>query len=98
MDDGEILAITPDGKIIRSEFTVSSRYTMGLRKHYDWFDCEDDNDNLLEVCGSFGVGKEEIQFLRSCGYDDTDIEDMLYNGEILSVVEEIKDMIKMERR
>ena len=54
---------------------------------HDWmcqFDSEDDEeDDLLLVCGYFGVDREEVKYLRSCGYTTDEIEEMLLDLNLL---------------
>lgn len=90
--EGELLRISPDGKIIRSSYTVQSDYYINSHR---WFgnylcgwdqpskDCCDEDDYmlLLELCGYYGAEPETVQYLRDLGYSYTEIEDFLMYPE-----------------
>ena len=87
-DEGDILRISPDGKITRDKFNVasffSSRFnssplrwsTYGYDHDYDYFDEEDEAyANLVDMCNYFGVTEEEVIYLRNMGYSYDEIEE-----------------------
>ncbi len=90
--EGELLRISPDGKITRSSYTVQSDYYINSHR---WFgnylcgwdqpskDCCDEDDQmlLLELCGYYGADPETVQYLRDLGYSYTEIEDFLMYPE-----------------
>lgn len=90
--EGELLKISPDGKITRSSYTVQSDYYINSHR---WFgnylcgweqpskDCCDEDDYmlLLELCGYYGTEPETVQYLRDLGYSYTEIEDFLMYPE-----------------
>ena len=99
--EGELLRISPDGKISRSNYTVQEPYTI---YNSSWFgnylcgwdqpskDCCDEDDYmlLLELCGYYGADPETVQYLRELGYSYTEIEEFLmypesYGAELAQV-------------
>ena len=90
--EGELLRISPDGKITRSSYTVQPDY---YNNSHRWFgnylcgwdqpskDCCDEDDYmlLLELCGYYGADPETVQYLRDLGYSYTEIEDFLMYPE-----------------
>lgn len=91
---GEIIGIEADGKLFRGSFEIKDDFRYGQLWH-DWmcqFDSEDDEeDDLLLVCGYFGVDREEVKYLRSCGYTTDEIEEMLLDLNLLDdALEEAK--------
>ena len=91
-DEGDILRISPDGKITRDKFNVasffSSRFnssplrwsTYGYDHDYDYFDEEDEAyENLVDMCSYFGVTEEEVISLHNMGYSYDEIEEYVLN-------------------
>ena len=90
--EGELLRISPDGKITRSSYTVQEPYTI-YNAHWfsDYFStwdkpekgsCSDEDYWLLiELCGYYGADPETIRYLRELGYSYTEIEDYLMYPE-----------------
>ena len=90
--EGELLRISPEGKITRSSYTVQPDYTINNSR---WFGSyllgwdqpskeycnEDDYMLLLELCGYYGADPETVQYLRDLGYSYTEIEDFLMYPE-----------------
>ena len=80
-DEGEIIEITPNGKLNRSDFEMQD-YIHSLFNPYNWdyakWWMEDEREELLlEYCGTFGVSEEEVQLLLEVGYDPDEIEELL---------------------
>ena len=80
-DEGEIIEITPDGKLNRSDFEMQD-YIHSLFNPYNWdyakWWMEDEREELLlEYCSTFGVSEEEIELLLEVGYDPDEIEELL---------------------
>ncbi len=95
---GEIIEIRPDGNLSRDAFTMMEdlRYA-----HFwqDWMnsfhsDVEgDDLEDLMMVCGYYGVKREEVEHLRSCGYTADEIEEMLLDSDLFEdALEEAKSL------
>ena len=82
--EGEILEITPNGKLNRSDFEMQD-YIHSLFNPYNWNQLdyakwwmEDEREELLlEYCGTFGVSEEEVELLLEVGYDPDEIEELL---------------------
>ena len=93
--EGELLRISPDGKITRSSYTVQDDYTLysgrwyGLGScFYNWekaipTGCSDDSDYLIliELAGYYGVDPEDIRYMREMGYSYDEIEGFLCDSE-----------------
>ena len=82
--EGEILEITPNGKISRSTFTMQD-YIHTMFNPYNWNQLdyakwwmEDEREKLLlEYCSTFGVSEEEVELLLEVGYNPDEIEELL---------------------
>ena len=95
VQEGELLRISPDGKITRSSYTVQDDYTLysgrwyGLGScFYNWekaipTGCSDDSDYLIliELAGYYGVDPEDIRYMRDMGYSYDEIEGFLCDPE-----------------
>ncbi len=93
--EGELLRISPDGKITRSSYTVQPDYSIysnrwyGLgSSFYNWekvvpTDCSEDSDYLIliEFAGYYGVDPEDIRYLREQGFGYDEIEGFLCDPE-----------------
>ena len=91
VSEGELLQISPDGKITRSSYTVHDDYSIysnrwyGLgSSFYNWekavpTSCSDDEDYLIliELAGYYGVDPEDIRYMRDRGYSYDEIESFL---------------------
>ena len=92
VSEGELLRISPDGKITRSSYNVQPDFY--INSHH-WFgsylcgwdkpekgSCSDEDYLLLiELCGYYGTDPETIRTLRDMGYSYDEIEDFLSNPE-----------------
>ena len=84
-EEGDIIRITPDGKIERSHF----RPTLAFNPRHRWNMCslcwddqEEEDDNLallIDMCGYFGMTEDEIMELRDMGYSYDEIEEFMLN-------------------
>ena len=92
VNEGELLRIAPDGKIIRSSYTVQSDYYINSHHWFGSYLCgwdkpekgncdEDDYMLLLELCGYYGADTETVQYLRDLGYSYSEIEAFLMYPE-----------------
>ena len=92
--DGMIVKITPDGNIDSTEFKVNE---FGYPAHTLWsFDtmqqpgtkykpvsCLDDElEDLLDICGYFGMTEDEVMYLLEMGYSYDEIEEFLWNPSL----------------
>ena len=100
VSEGEILEISPDGKISRSTFESSENY-YPFFNHYSWdiseYFAENDEheEMLMEYCSMFGVDKSDIQLLLDFGYCADEIEEMLMDTSMLDeILKEIKEVIE----
>ncbi|WP_449073347.1 class II glutamine amidotransferase [Ruminococcus sp.] len=103
-DEGEIIEITPDGKLNRSDFEMQD-YIHSLFNPYNWNQLdyakwwmEDEREELLlEYCGTFGVSEEEVQLLLEVGYDPDEIEELLMDTEAMEeALTEAKTLLQCE--
>ena len=101
ISEGEILEITPNGKINRSTFTMQD-YIHSLFNPYNWdyakWWMEDEREELLlEYCGTFGVSEEEVQLLLDFGYDPDEIEELLMDTVAMEeAISEVKTLLQCE--
>lgn len=102
VSEGDILEISPDGKISRSTFEVKEKYHSFLSPYSwdisDWYglySCEESEDDLLAICNCFGVDREDVEFLYSCGYTPDEIEEMLFDTDLFEeTLAEVKALLK----
>lgn len=98
--EGDILEISPDGSISKSTFEVQEKYHSLLNSYRwdisDWYGFEDfEDDDLLAICNYFGVDKDDVELLYSCGYTSDEIEEMLFDTEIFEeTLAEVKSLLK----
>ena len=101
VSEGEILEITPNGKINRSTFTMQD-YIHTMFNPYNWdyakWWMEDEwEELLLEYCGTFGVSEEEVQLLLEVGYDPDEIEELLMDTAAMEeAISEAKALLQCE--
>ena len=89
-----IVKISPNGHIDFSEFKVNE---FGYPAHTLWsFDtmqqpgtkhkpifCPDDElEDLLDICGYFGMTDDEVMYLLEMGYSYDEIEEFLWNPRL----------------
>jgi hypothetical protein len=90
--EGELLRISPDGKITRDHYTAQPDYTIYSSRWFGSYLCgwdqpqkdccgEDDYMLLLELCGYYGAEPETVQYLRELGYSYSEIEEFLMYPE-----------------
>ena len=92
VEDGEIIRIEKNGTMEHRNFTPDEKYygyTYGLGRwlsywddYYDYLD-EMGQGDLFEVCSSFGLSQDDLLLLYEMGYDDEEIETMLYDTDLL---------------
>lgn len=90
VNTGDIIQINSDGKIFCDTFETLY--------HFDWhglYSYEESEDDLLAICNCFGVDKEDVEFLYSCGYTSDEIEEMLFDTDIFEeTLNEVKALSK----
>ena len=77
VNTSDIIQINSDGKIFCDTFETLY--------HLDWYGLysyEESEDDLLAICNCFGVDREDVEFLYSCGYTSDEIEEMLFDTDI----------------
>ena len=103
VSEGDILEISPDGSISKSTFEVKEKYHSFFNPYKwdfsDWYGTDDiEEDNLLEICNCFGVNREDIEFLYSCGYTSDEIEEMLFDIDLFEeTINEVKALLRFEK-
>ncbi|MBO5163974.1 MAG: class II glutamine amidotransferase [Ruminococcus sp.] len=98
VNDGDIIRIDSDGKLSVSTFEKKiQKYSM--RNWYSLYDYEFDiadeqySNDLLLICGCYGVDREDVELLLEFGYSCDEIEEMLFEPELLEqAMEEIKTL------
>ena len=101
ISEGEILEINSAGNLSRSTFTMQD-YIHSLFNPYNWdyakWWMEDEQEELLlEYCGTFGVSEEEVQLLLDFGYDPDEIEELLMDTVAMEeAISEVKTLLQCE--
>lgn len=99
IESGEILKISADGTIQRSQFDFMDDYFgYKYKNYYSDFDCYQDDDveeeleELVMFANWFGIEEEDIMLLLEMGYTTMDIEELLYDVEELkTIISECKE-------
>ena len=84
---GEIMQINADGKISRGCFNVKDdvrccHYWQDWMSRFESAPEDDELSGLLLVCSCYGVEREEVEYLHSCGYTADEIEEMLLDSDL----------------
>lgn len=80
INEGDIIRIDPDGKNYLSKFEMKEDYRFDWRSLFrDSWMPEDDicSAEILDICGYYGIEKEDVEQLLSFGYTVDEIEEML---------------------
>ena len=104
LNEGDILKISADGKIEKSQFEVHDDFFTSYRwnNYCDWYGCTDvefeEDDTVLEddiafLGYCFGVSESDIEILLDYGYTLDEIEDLLIDGDAF---EEAVQAIRLE--
>ena len=101
IESGEILKISADGTIQRSNFDYMDDYfSYKYKNYYSDFDCYDDDvdeeelEELIMFANWFGIEEEDIMLLLDMGYSTMDIEELLYDVEELkTIISECKESL-----
>ena len=82
VNDGDIVRIDSNGKLSVNTFEERvSKYS--YRNWYSWYDYEFEKseeeytNDLLMICGCYGVDREDVEMLLELGYTSDEIEEML---------------------
>lgn len=98
VNDGNIIRIDSDGKLSVSSFEAPVQHFdwhyLYRLYDYDYGDMDEDYTNdLLMICGCYGVAREDVELLLEFGYSCDEIEEMLFEPELLEqAMEEIKTL------
>ena len=91
---GDILKISPNGMIEMQTFEFNDRYFFGSYYGYAPYDYESDDiyiGEIAEYASYFGIDPEDVMMLIEYGYDELEIEEMLYDPlEMQKCISEIK--------
>ena len=104
VSEGEILEITPNGKLNRSDFemqdyihTMFNPYNWNQLDYAKWWMEDEREELLLEYCGTFGVSEEEVELLLEVGYDPDEIEELLMDTAAMEeAIIEAKALLQCE--
>lgn len=97
LEEGSITKIYPDGRMEKAKFTVYDDYGYGSYydlSRWDFYGSEssDPDDEILsylaEYASYFGIDEDDIRLLLNEGYDEFDIEELLYDPLTLQQVVE----------
>ena len=90
INTGDVIQVNSDGKIFCDTFETLY--------HLDWYGLysyEESEVDLLAICNCFGVDREDVEFLYSCGYTSDEIEEMLFDTDIFGeTLNEVKALSK----
>ena len=102
VNDGDIVRIDRNGKLSVSTFEhIQPRYSFSNYHFCDWYDLygiertdEEYANDLLLICGCYGVDREDVELLLEFGYSCDEIEEMLFDTELFEeTMREIKSVI-----
>lgn len=104
VSEGDILEISPNGKISKSKFEVKDKYHSFFNpynwcssEYADWWEKDEREEMLMEYCCMFGVSEEDVQLLHDFGYDADEIEQMLMDTDMLEeALNEIRNAFCVE--
>lgn len=101
IEAGEILKISADGTIQRSNFDfVDDYFSYKYKNYYSDFDYYDDIvddeelENLIMFANWFGIEEDDVMMLLDMGYSTLDIEELLYDTEELkNIISECREAL-----
>jgi len=104
VSEGEILEITSNGNLSRSTFTMQdyihtifNLYNWNYLNYAKWWEADEQEELLLEYCGTFGVSEEEVELLLEVGYDPDEIEELLMDTAAMEeAISEAKTLLQCE--
>lgn len=98
VNDGNIVRIDSDGKLTVSTFEEKVQ-KYNYRHLYSWYDYEFEKNeeeytnDLLMICGCYGVDREDVELLLEFGYSSDEIEEMLFDSELFEqTMDEVKKL------
>ena len=104
VSEGEILEINSAGNLSRSTFTMQdyihtmfNPYNWNYLNYAKWWETDEQEELLLEYCGTFGVSEKEVQLLLEVGYDSDEIEELLMDTAAMEeAISEAKALLQCE--
>lgn len=92
VNEGDIVRIDSNGNLSVSTFEKKSpKYN--FRNWFD-YDYDDYTNDLLLICGCYGVDRDDVEMLLEFGYSSDEIEEMLLDTELFEeTMREIKSVI-----
>lgn len=101
IESGEILKISAEGTIQRSQFDFMDDYfSYKYKNYYSDFDYYDDIvddeelENLIMFANWFGIEEDDVMMLLDMGYSTLDIEELLYDTEELkNIISECREAL-----
>lgn len=101
IESGEILKISADGTIQRSNFDFMDDYiSYKYKNYYSEFDYYDDDvdeeelENLIMYANWFGIEEDDVMMLLDMGYCTMDIEELFYDiEELKTIISECKETL-----
>ena len=105
IDPGEILKISADGTIQRSNFDFMDDYiSYKYKNYYSDFDYYDDDideeelENLIMYANWFGIEEDDVMMLLDMGYCTMDIEELFYDiEELKTIISECKETLVYDK-
>ena len=98
VNDSNIIRIDSDGKLSVSSFEVPVQHFdwhyLYRLYDYDYGDMDEDYTNdLLMICGCYGVAREDVELLLELGYSTDEIEKMLLDSDLFEqTMNEVKTL------
>ena len=85
INEGDIVEISPDGKLSISQFSMNERdeWHSWWQMYCDGWGTETDlnNADILDICGYYGIEREKVELLLSYGYSLDELEELLMNSD-----------------
>lgn len=90
-DDGNIVEIRPNGNLAVTQFEEA---VPTYHRWYSLYDYEEEYTNdLLLICGCYGVSRDDVELLLEWGYTCDEIEEMLMDNVLFEeAISEIKTL------
>ena len=85
INEGDIVEISPDGKLSISQFSMNERdeWHSWWQMYCDGWGTETDlnNADILDICGYYGIEREKVELLLSYGYSLDELEELLMDTD-----------------
>lgn len=77
--------------------TIFNLYNWNYLNYAKWWEADEQEELLLEYCGTFGVSEEEVELLLEVGYDPDEIEELLMDTAAMEeAISEAKTLLQCE--